>query len=1781
MQEIHSARRLLVCCVLAGCLAVLCAGSLSAHATQATWPLSSPAVEAFPLADAAWLQLPLAEAAPYDVYPSGPVSHGPIAAKAIEAQPSSPAGDRRQRDQNLTSMFVRDVALDDGSRVAFVSATPLNFQDEHGAWQPIDPRFEAMESGFVNRRNSFEIRAGETKAALKLRQGDAHVGWEPLALAVTTMKDGKSTAADFATPSDVAKGNLADDGRTIVYADSWTLAGLSDEVMASAGAVEHSVVFARGCEPPPLTPTPTLPRCAQYACRGGSVHSLPCSRTLRTGEGRGGGSWLTLRAALHLLPNIQLFANGAVQRAAFESDGDIEMRDARGQTLWVMPTAHAYERANPNERVMARYRLSPQDASTWLVSVDTPLSWWLDEQRNYPVVLDPALAVVRPTDVADIRQIPGCNALPVPLFLPYAGAVGVGINGTCGEVRALVRFNNLTQLSFPPGYTIERAQIVMGATGGQFNNKNGVVFPANTTAHVERIRENWNAGSVSWPGPATDGFYCDTYFTINPPNTPYVGGKPSVQFCDLQSGNSGIITDWLASVNNFGLMIKMGPRTPFGCDGDGCHFVIFPTASSWVSKPRGGYLYDYALEGSGFALVIHYRGPELSNGAPQAVSLPTVGSDYLRTYHGYRFGASALGGQWTAVGVKSVKDFYVNNHLRQVVAGMMDTSLACDGINTICSEVFSPGGNGDQSNFVVGQSGFYNLGTEVRAYPLNNNPSGATSYYVEAARSIDAPVQLPGMDFGDGIVPGTGIVSYTFSFDSYHIITAYNTLVTNNTRVGFKVTYQENNYSFNKPNPFHAYLYKPAVLKEHTRREGIEVVPGVLTPIDIRNGSGGLWGLIVEHAGDITPTPEGCNPTCDAPAQITVTVQLIGCPMNAVPIDDGCEFRKTPTAATQRIAIGNYVVYSENGFVDCADATYWCTYRPPKGSGKVYTPFITWRGRTSRMIAVSGTPIRIKKPPYPTDSDKHLNGFATYVGLVLGTAGDITDGLPLWFGDLDAGFVNDAVNNDGYVRQAYFSSPGVFFNYPAKENNDDIRQVPTVRINAREGFDVLINYAQHVEESMKVKRSIQLSDGSLYDYQFTIGWWLDAATSRDQNLAPYNVGVVRTDPGTDFPRGITIASMNLSWAGTSGAWGMTFDANTQSFTSIYMRNARITHDAKLGGAWNFVRGVILPSGIGPSGGPSACQGHCVTLLANDGSPNWKMPDVNVNNYAKTVMLSQAGELQVFSTDHPLASQRPNVAANFSFRTFGASVEVTEEPCPGSSNPQKVTVIKGSTKLALPGLGSDTDPDQMIASTFTLCESKLHEVSLTFTSEPGIPVAQPPVMFVDMVGGKITINPDYTVVQLQIGFYMGTGLPKIYKGKGTVTIDTRGLFDIQAKGRVMGVMDSTGHLWVAWNPMDLGISAQGYFPREDNWMLKGGWYAHMWRGQGWQHRYNWLPDNDAFHLTASYQAEFRIKKGQIFEWALMDMPPDDISIGVELSFGQFCANSNCTEYQWGIKGKVEIAGFDIGLYLNLECDALKAAYVAPPAAILCFSFILGSDSHILIDQYGGGKPLSPSNVARAQGGGPAQPRSNYQPVNLDVRGVANPSAPRVDQPLTVTTATGSFLVGLTWDRGAPQLSLIRPDNVEISASNAATYGVVVSPTLNAILFGVKNPIAGMWAARISNATPTDNYRLAFFANKRAPVLEFTAPIQSEEVITTTGNSTAPQYYRIRVCLQRAGLSLQRRESQRDCAVAQSGRERQWLHGQLSRELHHACTLDGGAGARPEDLSAGGRALEEDC
>jgi hypothetical protein len=1678
---------------------------------------------------------------------------------------------------DLSAAYRETVDLGNGEKGALISADPLKYLAADGEWKPIDPRFTQAVDGFYNLTNLMTVQTGARQALLQVSHSGLDARWTPFSL---VLADGtREVALAKPRPTQAIAGMLSDDGRTVHYTGSWTMAGVDDEIVAGAGEAEHNVIFA---QPPALQ-----------------------------GERPGDDARLILRARLELPPGGQLWVNGVQQNGIFTTTETIEMRDHEGTTTLNLMPALISEKDHPAQRIIATYQMTPINLRSWEISMETPLSWWLDPVRQYPVVWDPMMQVLRAIDVAQVYQ----NSMCENFLAERPDAVGVG-RATCrfgivtayGPVRTLLRFNQVDQLGLPPQAQILGGILLVAPYDGYINYTSYGEFDPCVNTRLHAITQDWNPATVNWSNqPAVGQAFLSNSTSYQGRNDPPLCFRPEPYSHNntgtkylLQDGPNGIVTDWIKGGLNFGLELRATEGEENNCDYHyGCDFVQMPKRSVWPRSDRDQTFFNdfEAMEGGGFMLLVRYKGPTLTNNVPFRYDSPYpippkfASEDFHRTQHYYTLPAPT-GSPWVAVGAKGFSDqILVDGVVKegqfsyplwaqqaggsvmaaaagaaqpQATAGAnavqsafqpayaFPLAVATDNCTNANCEVRSEGGgNEDGSNFIMLKSNAAN-GRTLRVDPVAPDPA-LDKYAVEASWSTS----LPPVAAADVISTGVKYV-YTATVETGDIVKAFDLNLPANVqlRVATSVTVEG---LFAPTASVVTHLFPPnkdayGKSENHARSIGTNAL---LSPIPASGG--GSYGLVVELPGDKTAFdycgPNGCEggdvDGTPADRNVTIVFSVQVCPARSIPDGEDCQLVTTPDwttypQTTYWRVVGPYRIFTLAGFEDgCESLSGQSCARRKDANGVAHATVITWGDQIGRALILthdSGSSSQYLAE-FRTDANAYITASVITLMGKLDGANQLAPSFYLKNGRISAGFLGDeniysgwiTGNTCTYYEQCYTLPLSDFdrANYTTRYSGDVTE--PSLRIRMPQD-DVNQTVTEYAEFSAKIIRPLNTVNGP-QDQQLTVTWTVQAEGYRGRFESPGGTGplTITVVPGPSVAAA-PVAGLTYQY---SGNWEGDYSEDDGYIDQFRNNEGRIYQSADLGGAWSYVDYVILPFGKAPGGGSglAMCPGFCGDVrAANDTwtAPNrqWKMPDILVNQLPNTVMVSSPGSLQVYSTDHPsspASTEQANDTYGLSFKTFGASVELTDGVCPDGSSNQPVSLIKGTTSLSLPGLDPKADPEAdssaipSITASFVLCENALRQVNITFKYPPGIAVAAPPVLFVDMIGGTVTIGPQNVIIRVDIGFYIGTGEPRIMKGVATLTLDTRGLFDMQAQGRVMGTMDAEGHLWVAWNPLDTGIGSQGWLPNKNDWVIKGFMYAHIWRGGGWQNKYPWLAGNDDFHLTASYQATFKIAEGAaVDEWPIV-IPPDDIEIGVELSFGQFCDNDACTELEWGIKGKVTIAGFDVGAFVSLECGPLLAAVVFPPAVLLCTSFILGSDDHLLIDQYGGNGPPFPLAVASADApepdsSGEIDDSDVGEPVR-DVRlaaanriTVADPSAATVDQPLTVKASASSMMVAFGWVRGAPQFALIMPNGDAITAANAASMGATVATTANSILFGIQDPTPGKWVARVTKATITDDYRIMYFANKSTPSVVFTAPTGVVNV-NAGGDSTGAQNYQV--------------------------------------------------------------------
>ncbi|MEZ4557056.1 MAG: hypothetical protein R2854_11520 [Caldilineaceae bacterium] len=485
--------------------------------------------------------------------------------------------------------------------------------------------------------------------------------------------------------------------------------------------------------------------------------------------------------------------------------------------------------------------------------------------------------------------------------------------------------------------------------------------------------------------------------------------------------------------------------------------------------------------------------------------------------------------------------------------------------------------------------------------------------------------------------------------------------------------------------------------------------------------------------------------------------------------------------------------------------------------------------------------------------------------------------------------------------------------------------------------------------------------------------------------------------------------------------------------------------------------------------------------------------------------ADAGALQLYSNDHPAAGAGANFAPpdlDFNFRTFSGAVSTRREPCIVDGDPAydvnkdgeadedfpEVMVIHGVTNLALPSLGDGSESGPGLRAEFRICQTKLRQVMVQFNAyPPGITVG-PSGMVIKGIDGTVFIDPEFVNITIGTTFQSADGAT-LTKGDASITIDTRGYFELAGGVKLVGTFSLDGSLVVAWSPLDILQEANiSYLDWFEGYMR-----MHVWRGQGWGDPapYPWLPDNNDAHFTGVIGAHFTITEGRIGEFFGIMLPPSDFVISVEVSFGEFCTNDACTGYEWGVQGKITVLEFNIGLYIGKSTGV---------------DFILGDQGHTLIDQAFGVAAAALSAVPS----GPISDMGDGQPLDVNPGALCPETGGVATCTFEVPSGAGQLLAMASWSEGTlPTPTLVTPGGTPV---NAIGVTPTVEPTMGAlvytvdtgagivrfvvrgslILYTVVNPQPGAWTLTLGNLTGAENYNVLFAANSPAPSLNLTAP-----------------------------------------------------------------------------------------
>jgi predicted outer membrane repeat protein len=1242
---------------------------------------------------------------------------------------------------------------------------------------------------------------------------------------------------------------------------------------------------------------------------------------------------------------------------------------------------------------------------------------------------------------------------------PYWGLQGIGWDAQI-ECAIFARFALPT---LPPGAVLQSAQLAVAPVTAFFhdNNTGNEILSVRASRVLTSASYGWYPSGQLLTISEQDVIVSNNVALMK--NDPSITPKYHVTKWDVTS----IVNDWLLTPTlNFGVHLSaLSPEAHYN------RGVQIPDSFRWADADLNvdsAIFGNQDTDGAGIMLLIEYTAPTLLEGVPldydpdyeKAITLttPTEGNRFLRTDHVYQLPSN--GSEWLGVGVKG---FQFGPYSKLLAADSPRLASACLGIGEpgidLCTVEAAPVAG--EANLLMFTGDPANHLPPVVAKVSTPSPEtpNIENYAIEAVSSI----ALPAMTNAEGI-PNSGYLTTTFTWSTQHILKVFDLPLNKDQNVKVTLT--------SAPNvPVRAYLFAPDDAYQSKSANGVLIADSVGSTGDYKTDAiSGTFALALEYAGDVhtlgkvlaADAPDAV--ATDYPSTFSVTLQIRACPNYAVAVENGCVLMDKPASDTPTMTVGSYIIWSTADFIQrtdlCATNCYQTRARSP-GDGKLHMAYLSWAADGTAPLRLMGVDQSIVFNNSTLDVSGLLTG---NVRLVLDPA-VMTITQQVWTGDFRAisgGASDGLIIPTGTIK---------LMNVPL---------IPTDNLSTSVKVDMRpIGLGQHAHYDAIITRAVEIDQTTVQSITYALSWDVQAEGYSGNNggvgTGPFNVTVSQSTGPTQ----IDIASLEFYF--DTATWNIAYQPaenknNPGTFTDLRV-SGKLAQPDNMGGAWkpNVVLIHNSRSKDGPGGSQPSCHGHCLELrgegdTATNSVTTWKMPDVNVSG-------SGATQVMVMSSKGGLRAQ--DVSVPFSFRTFGGEVKLSQGKCPASlsdaGSSEEVTIIEGSTTIALPGSDPEDSGGQSINAHFILCKNKLRQVSLTFETTPGIAVGATGLLLT-YVKGTVTIDPAKTLIEIEVRFHDVNN--SLIEAAGKVTIDTSGLFDLKTGGKLVKQVGVDAHVWVAWNPLDIGVDAGACWPDsdptynlshcredEDDWAILATIHAHLWKGQGWQHKYYWLPDdNSQMHYAASGETTLRIPKAVISPLGI-DIPPNPIKLqSIKIAVGQFCTNENgCLPLEDAASASFSILSFDVGVYYGFDTGA---------------SFIFGSDDHLLADQYA------------APGGGSLAP---IDPKHLTAK---RPSSNFDSWPLTVTAQTGSFLVGFRWDHKLPALTLRDPNNNVVVLSS----DIQLTATDHITLYTVRNPMVGIWHAEISNGAES-NYHLVYYSNKKMPSMALTAPA-TQNIIPAT-------------------------------------------------------------------------------
>ncbi len=236
----------------------------------------------------------------------------------------------------------------DGSVSALITPGPIHYQDERGDWTPIDTVIVESPNGFANTGNvvkSWYPATSDDPRGTKIGVSeDRAYTWTPRSLGYTRA-----------------------DG---TYGELWNMAGVP--ALVDGEEIRYAEIFPNATE--------------QYRVHAGMVkHNLILDSAPALPEA---SATIDFVGRVELGADMAFSVGGALQSGAFITSGSIQVVTRDGENLFRIGAPLALEE-NGSARIGGTYAVRPLGENRFEMRIQVPSSWILDEERQYPVKIDP------------------------------------------------------------------------------------------------------------------------------------------------------------------------------------------------------------------------------------------------------------------------------------------------------------------------------------------------------------------------------------------------------------------------------------------------------------------------------------------------------------------------------------------------------------------------------------------------------------------------------------------------------------------------------------------------------------------------------------------------------------------------------------------------------------------------------------------------------------------------------------------------------------------------------------------------------------------------------------------------------------------------------------------------------------------------------------------------------------------------------------------------------------------------------------------------------------------------------------------------------------------------------------------------------------------------------------------------------------------------------------------------------------------------------------------------